>query len=506
MDLPKVGAFLRELRNAKKLTQEQLAEILSVSRRTVSRWETGISAPDYDLLVALADLYQVDVLELIVGERNSDPIDKESKKMKRWITAGLSLMSKLGEQVKNNAAPLKVYYAGENQLFREALGVYRAANICNAPELTVFANASEMEEYLLKELSGGGGPDVILLGAGNGMDFHKLAMSGAFCDLSEYIDGDATFSTERYFAPVLEAGRLNGRAYAIPFSFSLPSLITTQETLEMIGASDMVDMSFSEILSVMQTRAQSLVGQDAVLLTAMTRRKDFPYSLYEMAVGSVYGTNGEVKAPDETALNEISGFIRAYYNQLPKLQAIGKRYPNDFVNAVSRIDFLVEDYQLPVNMRYYDKYYSDGLQRTLRFIPIPDFYRAGSYHAQVMEYGAVSARTRQAENAYKLLRYIQDYQTEGLFIRIKTQDALEIPVRKDLAMAVLDAATRQRGGRAQISGKISVIPALKPEYAEQIAAWYGSIDAAYIPGRRISDIFSKTINGYSAGANPILPK
>ena len=123
-----------------------------------------------------------------------------------------------------------------------------------------------------------------------------------------------------------------------------------------------------------------------------------------------------------------------------------------------------------------------------------------------MEYGAVSARTRQAENAYKLLRYIQDYQTEGLFIRINTQDALEIPVRKDLAMAALDAATRQRGGRAQISGKISVIPALKPEYAEQIAAWYGSIGAAYIPGRRVSDIFSKTINGYSAGANPILPK
>ena len=152
-------------------------------------------------------------------------------------------------------------------------------------------------------------------------------------------------------------------------------------------------------------------------------------------------------------------------------------------------------------MRYYDKYYSAGLQRTLRFIPIPDFYRAGSYRAQVMEYGVVSARTRQAENAYRLLRYIQDYQTEGLFIRIKTQDALEIPVRKDLAMAALDAATRQRGGRAQISGKISVIPALRPELAEQIAAWYISIDAAYIPSRKVSDIFSETMNDYPVRAN-----
>ena len=498
MNLAKVGAFLRELRKAKKLTQEQLAEILNVTRRTVSRWETGISAPDYDLLIEIADLYQVDLMELLLGERNNGPISEELMKMKRWITAGLSLVPMPELRLPDNAEPLKVYYTGENPLFREALGVYRAANIDCAPELTVFANADEMEECLSKELSGGGGPDVILLGAGSGMNFHKLAMDGAFCDLSGYIDKDITFATERYFTPVLEAGRLNGRLYAVPFSFSLPSLITSQETLDEIDASDMGVMSFAEILGKLEKRARRLAGQDAVLLTAMTRRKDFPYSLYEMSVGSVYGASGEVKAPDETVLNEISEFVRAYSDQLPQLQAIGKRYPNDFVNAVTRIDFLLEDYQLPVNMRYYDKYYSDGLQRTLRFIPIPDFYRAESYRAQVMEYGVVSARTRQAENAYRLLRYIQDYQTEGLFIRIKTQDALEIPVRKDLAMAALDAATRQRGGRAQISGKISVIPALKPEYAEQIAAWYSSIETAYIPSRKVSDIFSETMNDYPA--------
>ena len=43
MDQIKIGAFLKELRKAKKLTQEQLAEQLNVSNRTVSRWETGVS-------------------------------------------------------------------------------------------------------------------------------------------------------------------------------------------------------------------------------------------------------------------------------------------------------------------------------------------------------------------------------------------------------------------------------------------------------------------------------
>ena len=41
MDQQKTGCFLKELRKAKNLTQEQLAERLNISGRTVSRWETG---------------------------------------------------------------------------------------------------------------------------------------------------------------------------------------------------------------------------------------------------------------------------------------------------------------------------------------------------------------------------------------------------------------------------------------------------------------------------------
>ena len=41
MDQQKIGAFLKELRKEKNITQEELAEKMLVSRRTVSRWETG---------------------------------------------------------------------------------------------------------------------------------------------------------------------------------------------------------------------------------------------------------------------------------------------------------------------------------------------------------------------------------------------------------------------------------------------------------------------------------
>ena len=54
MNQIKIGSFLKELRNEKGITQEQFAEQLGVSNRTVSRWETGSNMPDISLLVEIA--------------------------------------------------------------------------------------------------------------------------------------------------------------------------------------------------------------------------------------------------------------------------------------------------------------------------------------------------------------------------------------------------------------------------------------------------------------------
>ncbi len=79
MDLVKTGKFLQELRKGKKLTQEQLAEQMGVTRRTVSRWETGSNMPDMDILIDLSDFYAVDLREILSGERKSERMDQELK-------------------------------------------------------------------------------------------------------------------------------------------------------------------------------------------------------------------------------------------------------------------------------------------------------------------------------------------------------------------------------------------------------------------------------------------
>ena len=79
MDQQKTGEFLKHLRKSKGMTQEQLAEHFSVSPKTVSRWETGRNMPDLDILIELADFYNVDIREIIDGERKSEIMNNETK-------------------------------------------------------------------------------------------------------------------------------------------------------------------------------------------------------------------------------------------------------------------------------------------------------------------------------------------------------------------------------------------------------------------------------------------
>ena len=77
MDQQKIGQFLRECRKEKGITQEQLAEMIGVTNRSVSRWENGSNLPDLDILIEMADYYDVELRELLDGERKSEKMNKE---------------------------------------------------------------------------------------------------------------------------------------------------------------------------------------------------------------------------------------------------------------------------------------------------------------------------------------------------------------------------------------------------------------------------------------------
>lgn len=90
MDQQKVGKFLKSLRSEKQITQTELAEILGVSNRSISRWENRVTMPDFDLVIELAKYYDVEIGEILEGNRkeksdeikiNNEDSVKENKDM-----------------------------------------------------------------------------------------------------------------------------------------------------------------------------------------------------------------------------------------------------------------------------------------------------------------------------------------------------------------------------------------------------------------------------------------
>ena len=82
-----IGCKLKNARNEKGITQEQAAELLDVSRQTISNWENDKSYPDVNSLVLLSEIFQISLDKLIKGdiEVMKDVIQKEEiEKMNRY--------------------------------------------------------------------------------------------------------------------------------------------------------------------------------------------------------------------------------------------------------------------------------------------------------------------------------------------------------------------------------------------------------------------------------------
>ena len=72
-----LGKFLASLRNEKGMTQDELAQMLFIDKRKVSRWECGTSIPDFDILIKLSEIFDVSLYELSICKRLNKGISKD---------------------------------------------------------------------------------------------------------------------------------------------------------------------------------------------------------------------------------------------------------------------------------------------------------------------------------------------------------------------------------------------------------------------------------------------
>ncbi|MGG5330738.1 helix-turn-helix domain-containing protein [Enterococcus sp. AZ163] len=76
-----IGDKIKEQRLKKEWTQEQLGQLLNVSRPTISSWEVGRNYPDLEMIVAISDLFGISLDKLLRGDRE---MTKDYSKKLRW--------------------------------------------------------------------------------------------------------------------------------------------------------------------------------------------------------------------------------------------------------------------------------------------------------------------------------------------------------------------------------------------------------------------------------------
>ena len=77
MNLDKVGLFIAKLRKEKNMTQQDLADLIPVSREAISKWELGKNRPDIDTLMKICNIFNISFSEMLFGEEKNKNNKKE---------------------------------------------------------------------------------------------------------------------------------------------------------------------------------------------------------------------------------------------------------------------------------------------------------------------------------------------------------------------------------------------------------------------------------------------
>ena len=103
MDNKKFGYFLKELRKEKQLTQKELGEKLNITDKAISKWERGLSFPDIAVLKDLAEFFEIDISELLNGERGK----KQEIDIEKAIQEAIENYKNIEEKKKEKVQKVK---------------------------------------------------------------------------------------------------------------------------------------------------------------------------------------------------------------------------------------------------------------------------------------------------------------------------------------------------------------------------------------------------------------
>ncbi len=157
MDQVKIGKFIAAMRKKQGLSQKQLAERIDVTDKTISKWETGNRMPDASLLLKLSFELQINVNELLAGERFSQEEPSPEEYVKKSESNIVNLVGELNENEKRRkgkgigtAAGALLMALAFIQLVGSSLPLGKLADIFDMPTLFYLSGL----KFLIISISG----------------------------------------------------------------------------------------------------------------------------------------------------------------------------------------------------------------------------------------------------------------------------------------------------------------------------------------------------------------
>ena len=91
MDKERTGQLIAELRKEKGLTQKQLADVINVTDKAVSKWERGLSFPDISMLEPISEVLDVSIMELLAGEKQGEQETISREEAEKLISTSVEI-------------------------------------------------------------------------------------------------------------------------------------------------------------------------------------------------------------------------------------------------------------------------------------------------------------------------------------------------------------------------------------------------------------------------------
>jgi len=378
----------------------------------------------------------------------------------------------------------EVYAVKTDALYQSALNEYVKEHSGDNLQVTYFDSYEDMESRLKTELMSGAGPDVLLFNCYyQAEDIYKLCEGNTLLVLDKQVK---SLSETEYFQGILDAGIINGHQYFIPLSWNVLQLYSPKDKVDENG--------YVDPYTAVQKEAEVLAAEEDYGPTSLSiSRKDRVQLFAEVSGVQIIDLKTGELVVDKEKLREIAEYTKVFYDNMDKMRAITQKYKNDFGGAVSHITFLLEDYPFMNNLRFYETLYPQYTASDMQVMLYEQL--EGGMTAQVVQYGAINANTKNADKAWNLLNYLLDYTSvEMNFSKYNKTAIYYAPIKKEVYEDCVEQLTSKKG-----PGPGGKVGPLSEENGKILSELPSQIKTSVIPNVALGMLVQESLDPYLSG-------